>query len=632
MTQAPLKKRLGQYFSGEKVAELLVDMCSLSGGESVIDPMAGNGDMLAAAISAGVTAENVYGIEIDPEAGHKCEASFELGSVYVGDAFSAEPYISFGRTSWDLVITNPPYVRYQSMKNYEGSGVVLKNATEIRNSLSRIVNSVKGLQEKEKACLQRIIKSYSGLSDMAVPAWILCAALTMQGGTLAMVVPESWISRDYALTIKYMLLKFFDVQYIVEDLNSAWFPDVLVKTNLLVAKRIPFRDNLITAQDLTYKQVKLSATLIGECSLIDGLVFQGHTGRDGFMKLLHDDVDASGDGFDMKHISMGDLISELTASHLLDKLEPGSLDIAKATIPKVLIDIVGSVPSAVVDISAWGFEVGQGLRTGANRFFYTTLSRHDCGYDCVETNDIFGNCVIPVPQKYSLPSLRYQNDIKGSFVADVSLLPHRLLYIQEVIPYGSALAAHIAEAKTLPIENTGIITTFPELSAVKSNIRQDRDWYMLPALMNRHLPQLSISRVNYKNTRCIKIADGVVVDANFSTLWSKSKQEAFAMFGLLNSSWVQAYFESIATVMGGGALKVEATHIRRLLIPFPNEALVDKLSRLGKHLADTGADDILREIDRTVLRALLNASDVSRQESALREYVQLKGNARQRKI
>lgn len=632
MMQAAFKKRLGQYFSGEKVAELLVDMCSLSGNESVIDPMAGTGDMLAAAVSAGVTAENVYGIEIDPEAGYRCKETFEFGSIFIGDAFSADPYTSFGHTAWDLVITNPPYVRYQAMRNYEGSGVVLKNAKEIRNSLNSIVTSLEGLLEKEKTCFLRIIESYSGLSDFAVPAWVLCAALTKQGGTLAMVVPESWISRDYALAIKYMLLKFFDIQYIVEDLNSAWFHDVLVKTNLLIAKRIPFRDSLLTAQDLTYKHVKLSATLIGEHSLVDGLVYLGHTGRDGFIELLHGDADTSGDGFDMKHICMGDFVSEFKASRLLDKLEPDAMDLVTATIPKDLLDIIGIVPSAVANISAWGLEVGQGLRTGANRFFYTTLSRRECDYDCVETNNIFGNCVIPVPQKYSLPSFRYQSDIKGSFVADASSLPHRLLYIQEAIPSGSLLAAHIAKAKALPIENAGAITTFPELSAVKSNIRPGRDWYMLPALANRHLPQLSIPRVNYKSTRCTMIADGVVVDANFSTLWTENKQDAFAMFGLLNSSWVQAYFESIATVMGGGALKVEATHIRRLLLPFPTEVLVDTLSRLGKRLADTGAEDILREIDCTVLRALLNISDVSRQENALREYVLLKGNARQRKI
>jgi type I restriction-modification system DNA methylase subunit len=51
VTDALAKKRLGQYFSGKKVADLLVAICVPTFDTSVIDPMAGNGDMLVAAIN-----------------------------------------------------------------------------------------------------------------------------------------------------------------------------------------------------------------------------------------------------------------------------------------------------------------------------------------------------------------------------------------------------------------------------------------------------------------------------------------------------------------------------------------------------------------------------------------------------
>ena len=94
------------------------------------------------------------------------------------------------------------------------------------------------------------------------------------------------------------------------------------------------------------------------------------------------------------------------------------------------------------------------------------------------------------------------------------------------------LAKHIIIAENIPIESNGKLTHFPELSAVKPNIRNaetsgglmNRQWFMLPILTNRHTPQLCISRVNYKNARCFLIADeGIVVDANFSTLCSLSE-------------------------------------------------------------------------------------------------------------
>ena len=65
MTDAITKKRLGQYFSGNKVANLLVKLCSLTGGEFVIDPMAGI-EICTAAIQTGIPAEKISGIEIDP--------------------------------------------------------------------------------------------------------------------------------------------------------------------------------------------------------------------------------------------------------------------------------------------------------------------------------------------------------------------------------------------------------------------------------------------------------------------------------------------------------------------------------------------------------------------------------------
>jgi len=244
MIEPATRKRLGQYFSGYKVADLLIELCAPTEDELVIDPMAGTGDMLMAAIRRGVLAENTSGIEIEPYVGDLCRRNIPSGNIYIGDAFSLDPYLAFRRSAWDLVVTNPPYVRYQSLGDYKIDGLRLKNAKETRRSLGEIVRGLTHLNDDEKTCFRRIIQNYSGLSDLAVPSWILCAALTQVGGRLAMVVPESWMSRDYAVAIKYMLLKFFHLEYIVEDLDSVWFPDAMVKTNLLVANRVQFRESI----------------------------------------------------------------------------------------------------------------------------------------------------------------------------------------------------------------------------------------------------------------------------------------------------------------------------------------------------------------------------------------------------
>lgn len=654
-----IKKRLGQYFSGSKVANLLVDICAPTCFDRVIDPMAGIGDMLDASIQYGVPSANVCGIEIDPVAGMKCKEKISSGKVFIGDAFSLEPYSFFERKAWDLVITNPPYVRYQSIGNYEGGGFVLKNATETRHSLSKIVNTLEHLSDEEKACFQKIIRNYSGLSDLAVPAWILCAALTKHDGQLAMVVPESWISRDYALIIKYMLLKFFDIKFIVEDMNSVWFPDALVKTNLLVAKRVKFRSSILDIGDAKYKYIRLNSGLAGETSLIEKLSYNGQNGYKAFRSLVYSGNDVSMDGFELKHITMSDFISEMTASpvfdKLLSKLEPRSQSISATTIPKELRDVIGEdfLPCKLADIRSWGFQVGQGLRTGANKFFYAKVVKTEGDIDYLAVDSIFGNKIIPVSHRYSLPVFRYQSELSDSYVISNEMLSHRLLYIQEDFftvygtlqnPSDAPLYKHITEAEQMTIYSGGKATRFPELTAVKPNIRpanssgnsRQRFWFMLPELAKRHVPQLCISRVNYKNVKCCLIAqDGIVVDANFSTLWtdSEDKRKVYALFAVMNSLLIRAYLELIATVMGGGALKIEASHIRRLLLPFPTEETISSLFMLGKRFAECNPTErgiVQSEIDRLVMRLVTGIADPQNQCGKLQAFLHSKINARQR--
>jgi type I restriction-modification system DNA methylase subunit len=169
-----LKKRLGQYFSGSKVANLLVFLCNPEKGASALDPMAGSGDMLVALERVGV--KDVHGIEVDPEAakGHH--------AIVIGDAFSAESHELMERKTWDLVITNPPYVRHQTAKEISIEGIALKGAKEARNGLIDVIRTLPHLEDKEKKFFEEMARAYSGLSDLAVPSWMLCAALTAPGG------------------------------------------------------------------------------------------------------------------------------------------------------------------------------------------------------------------------------------------------------------------------------------------------------------------------------------------------------------------------------------------------------------------------------------------------------------------
>lgn len=71
------EKRFGQYFSGDKVATLLSLL--LPQGlqySSIIDPMAGSGDLLNAVISKATPNARVLGIEIDEPIATMCQKDY----------------------------------------------------------------------------------------------------------------------------------------------------------------------------------------------------------------------------------------------------------------------------------------------------------------------------------------------------------------------------------------------------------------------------------------------------------------------------------------------------------------------------------------------------------------------------
>jgi hypothetical protein len=182
-----------------------------------------------------------------------------------------------------------------------------------------------------------------------------------------------------------------------------------------------------------------------------------------------------------------------------------------------------------------------------------------------------------------------------------------------------------------------------ELSAVAPNIRKGRlddktpprFWYMLPDFARRHRPDVFMARVNAGTPKAYLNKDAAcIIDANFATLWTDEKLDKYALFALLNSSWSAAFLEYSAAVMGGGALKVEATHLKRLYVPAMNEDRIAELVDLGKKLANAKtsqeAAKVLKSVDSMVASAALGRKASTEDIEALRTLVEA-GKAKRQK-
>lgn len=652
------KKRLGQYFTDENVADLLIKLVDIKKNDKVIDPMIGTGNMIAPLLKLGHNLLRVYGIEIDPVAGEVCNRRLGIRNLVINNAFNKASYGKFVnpcKEGWDVVITNPPYVRYQSMTSDGKNNMDLPSAKSVKEDLLDTLDFFCFLDKEDRSDFKIITKAYSGLADLAVPAWILCAAMLKVGGRLAIVVPDTWLNRDYASVVQYMLLKWFGVEYIVEDVNRVWFSDAQVKTNLVIANRIPRIKSIYSIDYYDYYHIRV----YGDKNRKLGPVLPMMEKESLKSTIRSGDVsEIQGVELEIKNIEhmVANLLG-VCKFDWIDKIEEQTNDKEHSFLPYGLAKLSGNYRNfKTMSLENLGISVGQGLRTGANKFFYFTNIETLGEYEIVQTDKHLGSENIKIPSSLLRKVVRKQSDINNGSLIDKEKIKGRVLYIRDSITkkdmmntdseltknysiLDDEIGNFIEVASLTPINIKTPDKLIPQLSAVKPNVRIEeakgnktkRYWYMLPEFTDRHVPDLFIPRINNGSPNVYLIEGGeIVVDANFSTLWVDKSYIKYkpAYFAILNSFWVKAYLESTATVMGGGALKVEASHIKKIKIPLLDKVALKQLIVYGNALSKIKCYNEISKIIHEIDNLLLKKTNID--SEALRKYVKEKVARRKR--
>ncbi len=646
--EADRRKRLGQYFTGTGLGRVLAALAGVGKVDSVIDPMSGSGDLLAACVELGAEPSTMGAIDIDPIALQVSGKRLPEVCHILGSAFDPRVLAKLPRLQWDLVIANPPYVRYQSISRSSGKNFPLPDAVVVRNGLLSEIEMLPSLDERDKDIFRKLVQGYSGLADLAVPSLILCAGLVAPGGRLALVIPESWLSRDYATVVQYILLRWFEIEFIVEDEHAAWFSDAQVKTTLLVAKRVPRRNEVCNFSDNeTFLRITVSGKASGPAGPCSRLGYGMTEPEISFAKDARHWL-ASGVGHKDSlirafHVPLSRVASNLRGTCNRQKwfaLMGETSEDDAPVIPHELDEWLSRSPSAPrpVSLSSLGFSVGQGLRTGANSFFYAEQEQDET----MVFGKLFLGARCSVPSDIALPVVRKQSDLPLGFTVCPETTLGRVLDLRghaltEDIRSAGAITADEYMEMPEPLANLvrmACLANFGdkdttkriwELSAVAPNIRKGRPaegapprfWYMLPDFTRRHRPDIFMARINTGSTKAyLNKSAKCIIDANFVTLWTGGPDsDKHALLALLNSAWTAAALEHSAAVMGGGALKVESSHLRRLPIPRMGSGIITKLASLGKRLSHAKTKKVvsglLKEIDSAVATAALGreASD-----------------------
>ncbi|WP_262048978.1 SAM-dependent methyltransferase [Bradyrhizobium sp. Bra78] len=666
------RKRLGQFFTGLPLGRLLAHLSLSSESVTILDPMAGNGDLLDAAATAaqerGIAVAQLDGIEVEDTTAAYCRRRADVhrsrmadvkSAIIAGSAFDPAVIRQLRPQGYDLVITNPPYVRYQSQKG-DNHGIAA-----VREGLRTIIDE--RTRGAERSLWQILAAGYSGLADLSVPAWILSAVLTRPGGRLAIVAPATWRSRDYADIVRYLLLRLFALEFIVDDTQPGWFSDALVRTNLIVARRLTVDQTAVPLTERTSwanpRWLQIAPMAANAESLVGAEFSELHPdtafalwARSGGRALPHIDNRAFALVDEWKTLE-----HRLRRKRWFLKVEGVTSRAAvraqgrgAADVPEPLRALMpaGSALADLQTLTDAQIRVSQGLRTGCNRFFYMTmLAEHDDGTATVEASESFQRLRFKVPKEALRPVLHRQTDIPGfardqvprTRVLDLSrwvlpedleaVLKHERAYrkVGRSLPrqMPSELAAFVRRASLLALDPDAPSRLIPDLSAVRTNVKLPGRanqipgfWYMLPAFSARHLPAMFIPRINHgAPAASLNVLPPILIDANFSTLWPEGPRWTnFGLYGLFSSVWCRAGMEALGTPLGGGALKLEATHIRQIPVPVFSDADCQKLGALGHRLA--GADSsALADINQLVLAAAFPSAN----EAALKDYARYMG-------
>lgn len=677
---AAKRKQLGQCFTGLQTGRLLAALAVRPGQRRIVDPMAGHGDLLESAAERaqhlGSNSVELLGVEIEPEAARLCKWRIEQcisefgasgGRFVHGDAFAFDTWNSV--PGFDLVITNPPYVRYQTFSNGGQDGKVkLLNAEATRLALERLVKKLAPPQEHP--IWQQLILSYSGLSDLSIPSWLLCGLLTAPNGVLALVVPQTWLNRDYARIARYFFLRFFQPLAVVQESGQRWFRDAQVPVSLVIGRRllpediaVPLLERSVLGETTPFAEIDPRAA---SSNSHVGKAFVGADPEAAFTQWL-----TSGTGIrcgvKLKHVSWESQRDEVLAASRecdwLRRLEGDtSTRISEAPPSSVLpASVAYHLPAEYLKnlrpLASEQIRIGQGLRTGCNPFFYVELSGENSKDNCVSilTHELFGRRRIVVPSNALKPVLRRQSEV-SSIQIFADALSGRLLDLRDfVLPENApkngfarsskwkimpeALAEYVRLAARTYLVRGETRTLIPKLSAVKPNgMGPDerggpslqlgdgvaRMWYMIPDFAPRHIAALCVPRIIHEEPRAILNSESpVLIDANFSTLWFEGTEwRSEEVFAVLNSTWGQLCMEALGATLGGGALKLEATHLRQLPLPMFSGAQKEKIRRATRELLDMDLSANAYErhrvkIDQVIVSALAarTLSEADAQES-----------------
>lgn len=214
---AELRKARGAFFTPEPLARYVTDWAVRSVSDRVLEPSCGEAAFLLASVDrlavlrdaeAEPTTPHLDGVELHEASAEAARNVLRAvgveADVAAGDFFAFEP-----TGSYDVVIGNPPYVRYQDFSG------------EIR--------------ARSREAALRAGVPLTGLASSWAAFTVHAALFLKRGGRLGLVLPAELLSVNYAAEVRRFLMERFACVNLVL-FHERVFPGVLEEVVLLLAE------------------------------------------------------------------------------------------------------------------------------------------------------------------------------------------------------------------------------------------------------------------------------------------------------------------------------------------------------------------------------------------------------------
>lgn len=225
LSQGERRKSLGAFYTPPHLAHAMASWAIRSHRDRVLDPAAGEAVFLTAAaarlrtLGGDATYAQLIGVEIEPAARLRaldlldrtgCPCDIRLSDFFL---VRREDF----RQQFDVVIGNPPYVRYHRFR-----GETRQRALEVaKGSGVRL----------------------TGLASSWAPFVVHASHFLAPGGRLALVLPAELLHVDYAGPIREFLMRRF-ASVTVVTFERAIFPGAMIDAILLLAEDGPVKRGL----------------------------------------------------------------------------------------------------------------------------------------------------------------------------------------------------------------------------------------------------------------------------------------------------------------------------------------------------------------------------------------------------